>query len=158
MNGCGVKSQTASLGGSLCGQGAPEPLHRYVVDEGAAAVDLDHGEKFAVTRFELGIAADVDLLVLEAELAAHLAHGVPRALAQVAPLRVVEPNPADRYGYRPRVVVASPTRSTASPYAAMRMLTPRDAWVSQVSRKARVTMSFNFAFTSASFQKYSWRP
>ena len=30
--------------------------------------------------------------------------------------------------------------------------------VAHVSLNARVTMSFSFAFTSASFQKYSWRP
>ena len=30
--------------------------------------------------------------------------------------------------------------------------------VAQVSSNARVTMSLSFAFTSASFQKYSWRP
>ena len=30
--------------------------------------------------------------------------------------------------------------------------------VSHVSSNARLTMSFSFAFTSASFQKYSWRP
>jgi hypothetical protein len=96
LNGCGVKSQTASLGGSLCGQGAPEPLRGDVIDEHPPAVDLDDGEQLAVTRLEFGVAFDVDLLELEAELGAHLSHGVPRALAQVTARGPVEPN--SRYG------------------------------------------------------------
>src|SRR6266540_1919028 len=40
----------------------------------------------------------------------------------------------------------------------MRMLVPRLSRVAQVSLKARVEMSFRRAFTSSSFQKYSWRP
>src|SRR6266542_2891425 len=38
------------------------------------------------------------------------------------------------------------------------MVVPRPCDVSQVSLNARVMMSFSFAFTSGSFQKYSWRP
>ena len=38
------------------------------------------------------------------------------------------------------------------------MLVSRSSRVFHVSWKARVVMSFSFAFTSASFQKYSWRP
>ena len=34
----------------------------------------------------------------------------------------------------------------------------RSSYTCQVSLNARVTMSFSFAFTSGSFQKYSWRP
>ena len=38
------------------------------------------------------------------------------------------------------------------------MLVPNFSRVDQVSSNARTTMSFSFAFTSYSFQKYSWRP
>src|SRR5919199_370160 len=58
----------------------------------------------------------------------------------------------------PRVVVASATRCTARPYAARRIDTPRLSIAAHVSLNARVMMSFSFAFTSVSFQKYSWRP
>src|SRR5215475_11501458 len=58
----------------------------------------------------------------------------------------------------PRVMVASATRCTASPYAATRIGSLRVCAVSHVSSNARLTMSLSFAFTSTSFQKYSWRP
>ena len=35
---------------------------------------------------------------------------------------------------------------------------PFDSCSAHVSLNARVTMSFSFAFTSSSFQKYSWSP
>src|SRR6187402_2500362 len=38
------------------------------------------------------------------------------------------------------------------------MLVAKRSRADQVSSNARTTMSFSFAFTSYSFQKYSWRP
>jgi hypothetical protein len=61
-----------------------------VVDEGPLAVDLDHREPFPVLRLEVGIAADVDLLQLERHLGADVLDYAPRALAEVAPGRVVQ--------------------------------------------------------------------
>ena len=55
----------------------------------------------------------------------------------------------------PRVIVASATRRTAIPYAAMRIEISRSCAVSHVSSNALLTMSFSFALTSVSFQKYS---
>ena len=40
----------------------------------------------------------------------------------------------------------------------MRMLVLCADMASDVSRNARVTIAFRRAFTSSSFQKYSWRP
>jgi hypothetical protein len=47
-------------------------------------------------RLELGVAADVDLLELESQLLAQRGHLRPRPLAEMAPLRVEEPD--ERYG------------------------------------------------------------
>ena len=80
----------------MCGQLAPERIRLHVVGEGANAVDLDDGKPFAVARLELGIAADVDLLELESQFLAQRSHLRPRALAEMATLRVEDPD--DRYG------------------------------------------------------------
>jgi hypothetical protein len=80
----------------LCGQLAPERIRLHVVREGANAVDLDDREPFSVACLELGMAADVDLLELEPQLVAQRAHLRQRALAEMAPLRVEDPD--DRYG------------------------------------------------------------
>ena len=81
-----------------------------MVDERALAVDLDDREPFAIAPLEPGVAADVDLLELELDVLSHVRDGRPRALAEMAARRVVEPDGVRRYGYRPRVVVASATR------------------------------------------------
>jgi hypothetical protein len=81
----------------LCGHLAPKSRRVDVVDKGALAVDLDHGQPCPVPRLELGIAPDVDLLQLERELRARLLDDCPRSLAEVAALRVVERDPG-RYG------------------------------------------------------------
>jgi hypothetical protein len=94
------------------------------VRERALAVDLDDGEPLAVTGFQLRVAADVDLLELELDLGTNCLDRTTRGLAQVAALGVVEDDV--RYGYRPRVMVASETRWTASPYAASRIVVERD--------------------------------
>jgi hypothetical protein len=75
----------------------------------------------AVAALELGVSGDVDELEIERELGLHLAHDLERALAEPAVRRVVERD-LPRYGYRPRVVVASVTRWTARPYEDMRRL------------------------------------
>jgi hypothetical protein len=142
----------------LCaGQATPQRRLVHEVDERALPVDLDHRQPLAVTRLELGVTGDVDLGELEVRICRDGDERLARALAEVAARRVVEDD-LRRYGYRPLVVVASATRMTASPYAAMRMLVFRRARMSQVSWKAFLTMSWRFEFTSSSFQKYSWSP
>jgi hypothetical protein len=83
------------------------------VRERALAVDLDDRDVLAVGRLELRVVVDVDDDELEAELRLRLADDLKRPLAEAAPGRAVENNGC--YGYRPRVVVASATRCTASP-------------------------------------------
>jgi hypothetical protein len=81
----------------LCGgQLPPERVRLDVVGESANAVDLDDGEPLAIARLELGVAADVDLLELESQLVAQRGHLRQRALAEMAALRVDDPD--DRYG------------------------------------------------------------
>jgi hypothetical protein len=63
----------------------------------------------AVAAFELGLAADVDQLELERDGRAYLVHDLERTLAEPAVGGVVDGD-LRRYGYRPRVVVASVTR------------------------------------------------
>jgi hypothetical protein len=93
------------------------------VRERLLAVDLDDGQERAVPRLELGVARDVDELEIEAELVARLRHDLERAGAEAAVGSVVDPD-ALRYGYKPRVMVASATRCTAMPYDAIRRLVP----------------------------------
>ena len=151
MDGSAVRAE-------LCA-GQPTPKGRLVheVHERPLAVDLDHRQPLAVARLELGVAGDVDLGELELRVRAHGDERLPRPLAEVAAGRVVEDD-LRRYGYKPLVVVASATRLTAIPYAAMRMLVFFRALMSQVSWNAFLTMSWRFEFTSSSFQKYSWSP
>ena len=85
-----------------------------VVDEGPLAVDLDHRQPLAVAPLQLGVTGDVDLSELEVRVRGDRNERLPRPLAQVAAWRVVEDD-LRRYGYKPRVVVASATRMTASP-------------------------------------------
>jgi hypothetical protein len=59
-------------------------------------VDLDHRQPLAVPRLEVGIARDVDLVELEAELLLKRTQARERLLAQMAPRRVVEDDA--RYG------------------------------------------------------------
>jgi hypothetical protein len=63
-----------------------------VVDERPLAIDLEHGQPFAVARLELGIAGDVDQVVLDAEPRKL----VPRALTQPATRGGEEDDPRDR--------------------------------------------------------------
>jgi hypothetical protein len=83
------------------------------VRERELAVDLDHGQKLAVTLLEPGVAGDVDLLELERLLGPHGLEHAPRRRTQVAIRSVVEDDAG--YGYKPRVRVASETRCTARP-------------------------------------------
>jgi hypothetical protein len=75
---------------------AAERVLLQVVDEPPLAVDLDHRQPLAVRPLELGIAADVDLLEIEVELVAQAGDLLPRALAEVAALRVEDDDA--RYG------------------------------------------------------------
>jgi hypothetical protein len=74
----------------LCLHFATKRTSVDVVDEGALALDLDHGQPLAVARLELGIAGDVDLLELERAVLARGRDDRARPLAQVAAPRVVE--------------------------------------------------------------------
>jgi hypothetical protein len=85
-----------------------------VIDKRALAVDLDHGQPLAVRCFQCRVAGDVDLPEFKLELARQRHERLARALAQMAPGRVVESD-LRRYGYKPLVVVASATRPTAIP-------------------------------------------
>jgi hypothetical protein len=99
------------------------PAKRLGLDEireRARTVDLHDGEPLAVAGLELRVAADVDLLELEPELVPRGTHDALRGGAEVALLGVVEDDVG--YGYKPRVIVASETRWTARPYAAVRMV------------------------------------
>jgi hypothetical protein len=84
-----------------------------VIGERALPVDLDDRQPLAVARLELGIAADVDFVELERNRGPHLVKHRPRPLAEATAGRDEQRDL--RYGYRPRVVVASATRCTASP-------------------------------------------
>jgi hypothetical protein len=61
-----------------------------VVGEDPLAVELDHGKPLPVPRLELGVAADVDLLVREPELVAQRLELFARPVAEMAARRVVE--------------------------------------------------------------------
>ena len=91
----------------------PESPRVDEVSERAATVDLDDGQVLAIGGLESAIALDVDDLELELELGLRLAHDLERARAEAAAWRGVDGDL--RYGYRPRVVVASATRWTARP-------------------------------------------
>lgn len=99
---------------------SPERFGLDEVRERALAVDLHDRKPFPVAALELGVAADVDLLQLEPELVSSGLDHAPCCRAQVAPVGVVEDDAG--YGYRPRVMVASETRWTARPYAAVLMV------------------------------------
>src|SRR5262249_37334669 len=79
----------------LC-ESPAESIGRHEVDERPLAVDLDDRQQLAVAGLELRVAVDQDLLQLEAELVAEGRHGLPRALAEVAPLCGVENDVRDR--------------------------------------------------------------
>ena len=69
---------------------SPEGVGLDVVGEPAPAVDLDDRQPFAVLRLEGGLAGDVDLAQLEAELALELGDDDAGSLTQVAARSVVE--------------------------------------------------------------------
>jgi hypothetical protein len=94
-------------------QARTQGVHVHEVRERELPVDLDRRKELAVARLELGPAIDVDELELEAELSLQLVNGLERLRAEAAVDRVVDGDP--RYGYKPRVVVASATRCTAMP-------------------------------------------
>jgi hypothetical protein len=79
----------------LC-EPAAHRIRRHEVDERALAVDLDDRQELAVAGLELGVAVDQDLVQLEAKLVSELGQNLAGTLAEVAPLRPVQPNV--RYG------------------------------------------------------------
>ena len=71
---------------------APHCIRWHEVDEGPLAVDLHHRQQLAIPSLELGVAVDQDLVELEAELVPEPRNGLARTLAEVAPLRAVQPD------------------------------------------------------------------
>ena len=67
------------------------------VRERPLAVDLDDGNRLAVAALELAVAADVDLVELEAELVAHRVDDAASGVAEVAARGRIEDD-ASRYG------------------------------------------------------------
>ena len=92
---------------------SPQRVRSDEEGERGLAVDLDDGDPLSIPRLEVGVAGDVDELELERMLAAHGFDYLERPLAEVTARGVVDDDPGQ--GYRPRVVVASETRWSASP-------------------------------------------
>ena len=67
-----------------------ERIWLHEIDEGLFPVDLDDRKQLPVARLQARVAIDRDLLELEAQLLAKLAHRRARPLAEVAVDRVVE--------------------------------------------------------------------
>ena len=84
----------AGLPARLCNR-PPERVRLHVVREAAPAVDLDHGQPFPVFGLEGGIAGDVDLAQVEAELLVELGDHAAGFLAEMAARGVVD----DDFGY-----------------------------------------------------------
>ena len=95
-------------------------VRRHEIGKRHLHADLDHRQELAVAALELRVAGDIDLDELEWHLGPNGLEHPPGRGAQVARRGVVEDD--SRYGYRPRVIVASATRWTASPYAANRIV------------------------------------
>jgi hypothetical protein len=85
----------------------------HEIGESSLSLDLDDRQPLTVQSLELGVSGDVDLLELKRLLDPNGLQHAPRGRAQVA-LGGVEEGDAN-YGYKPRVIVASETRCTASP-------------------------------------------
>ena len=84
----------AGLPACLCNR-PPERVRQHVVREAPTAVDLDHWQPFPVFGLEGGIAGDVDLAQVEAELLMELRNDAAGLLAQMAARGVVD----DDFGY-----------------------------------------------------------
>ncbi len=63
-----------------------------MVDERTLSVDLHDGQPFAVPRLELRVTVDVDLVEVEAHVVPHAYDKLARALAEVTPSSVVQPD------------------------------------------------------------------
>jgi len=68
-----------------------------VIDKGALPADLDHRQPLTVASLQLGVAADVHLLEVEAQLRPRLLERRTRPFAEVAAARRIE-NDVDCYG------------------------------------------------------------
>jgi hypothetical protein len=80
----------------LCGYFAAKSSWIHVIDESALAVDLHDRKPLPVPGLELRVASDVDFVELEVDLLPGVSEDLPRPLAQVATLRVVEDDPTDK--------------------------------------------------------------
>lgn len=63
---------------------APERFAVHEVRERTLAVDLEHGEELSIQRLEIGPAADVDDVELEAQLRSQPLHHFERPFAEAA--------------------------------------------------------------------------
>jgi hypothetical protein len=84
------------------------------VDRHTLAVDLDDRQPPPVFALELAIPGDVHFLDVEAQLGTKPLELDARELAQMTVAADVQPD-HHRYGYRPRMMLASATRLTARP-------------------------------------------
>ena len=76
--------------GTVAAEPVEQGSDRDEVGERANAVDLDHGQVFAVGGLERGVATDVDDLQVEGVPAARLGDDLERAFTEVAARRVVD--------------------------------------------------------------------
>src|SRR5207245_7827447 len=90
------ENRRSGLCGTLCSQPAAQHIREDVVGEQPLAAELHDREELAVRGLEVGVATDVDLDELEAQLVAEPRQLLARALAQVAALRVEQ---GDRAGH-----------------------------------------------------------
>jgi hypothetical protein len=85
----------------------------HEVRERALAVDLDDGQELAVAGLQSVVALDVDDLEGEPEVDTDGLDDLEGPSAETAVRSAIDRD--SNYGYKPRVVVASATRCTASP-------------------------------------------
>ena len=133
-----------------CGAGQPGST-KYTKARSPSISTTGSHSRYA--RLERVVARDVDLVEAVPELGDAARS---RAFSQRwQPSRVEEDDATGRCHESPWLRPPAGPRARRS---ARRIETPFDSCSAHVSLNARVTMSFSFAFTSSSFQKYSWSP
>ena len=90
-----------------------ERVRVHEVRERALAIDLDDGQQLAVAGLQSVVALDVDDLEGEPEVGTDGLDDLEGPSAEAAVGSAIDRD--SNYGYKPRVVVASATRCTASP-------------------------------------------
>ena len=88
-----MPATSAHPSGEPSAQSLPQRVGLDEIGEGPLAVDLHDGDRGTVGRFQLGAAADVDVLEVAGT---HLLDNLERPLAEVASLRAVEDDSRDR--------------------------------------------------------------